>query len=263
MSGGKALRMNFLGRIKNWFFPQNAPLTKQERRALARLRPLLNYSIQDPKIFVQAMKHRSHLNISDEPHYQSYERLEFLGDAVLSLVAGEYLFRNNIHEDEGYLTKAKSVLVNKKTLAQRAESMGLGDIIMMSDGEDKSGGRLRPSILSDVFESIVGALYIDGGYSAAENFIVKNLLCSSDKLLREELNTNFKGDLLEFTQSRDLGVPQYIVIDAVGPEHQKEFTIEVRIKDNPYGQGRGTTKKEAEQKAASEALSKIVLELKN
>ncbi len=194
---------------------------------LQDLSRVLGVRIENPKLYIQALKHRSFLNVSNEKHFSSYERMEFLGDAILSTITAEFLFQKYPESDEGFLTKGKSHLVNKKTLAHKAEALGLGQFIVMSDGEERSGGRSRSSILSDVFEALIAAVYLDHGYHTARKFVLDTLLCDTERILQSEMNSNFKGDLLEYTQGKDLGIPQYIVVSETGPEHQKEFTIQV------------------------------------
>ncbi|HMW32643.1 MAG TPA: ribonuclease III [bacterium] len=224
---------------------------------LQDLSRVLGVRIENPKLYIQALKHRSFLNVSNEKHFSSYERMEFLGDAILSTITAEFLFQKYPESDEGFLTKGKSHLVNKKTLAHKAEALGLGQFIVMSDGEERSGGRSRSSILSDVFEALIAAVYLDHGYHTARKFVLDTLLCDTERILQSEMNSNFKGDLLEYTQGKDLGIPQYIVVSETGPEHQKEFTIQVAVKDTILGCGKGLSKKEAEQQAAKEALQRI------
>ena len=219
--------------------------------------------IHDPHIFIQALKHRSYLSIGNEQRVRSYERLEFLGDLILNLITGEFLYNLYPHQDEGDLTKQKSLLVNKKILAQQAEAMGLGPYILLSEGEEKSGGRLRPSILSDVLESVIGAIYLDNGYEASKKFVLNKILYNAEDILSDEMHFNYKGELLEWSQAHDRGIPSYTVINQEGPEHSKEFTVEVSIKQQVYGSGKGLTKKDAEQQAARLALKKIKLNQSN
>ncbi len=230
------------------------------RRAPVNLKALearMEYAIRHPDIFIQALKHRSYVSLSNEARIDSYERLEFLGDAALNLVVSEYLFQRFPEHEEGDLTKSKALLVNKRVLAQRADRLGLGEFVLISDGEEKSGGRSRVSILADVLESILGAILIDGGYDHARRFVLTHVLNDIDTILVDEDNHNYKGELLEFTQSHDRGMPSYALVSQSGPEHQKEFTVEVLVQDEVLGVGHGRTKKDAEQLAAREALTRI------
>lgn len=213
--------------------------------------------IHNPYLFIQALKHRSYLSIGNEDRVHSYERLEFLGDLILNLITGEFLYNLYPDQEEGDLTKNKSLLVNKKILALQAEGLGLGPFILMSEGEEKSGGRSRASILSDVLESVIAAIYLDSGYSAAKKFILGHILHNAVEILNDDLHFNYKGELLEWSQAKEWGIPAYTVIHQEGPEHNKEFTVEVSIKQQVYGSGKGLTKKDAEQQAARQALEKV------
>lgn len=217
----------------------------------------IGYSIHNTQIFTQALKHRSYLSVRNESRTDSYERLEFLGDAVLNLAVSEFLFNRFPRDEEGDLTKNKALLVNKRVLGRRAEQIGLGEFVLMSEGEEKSGGRNRVSILADILESVLGAILMDGGYEPARRFVVRYVLADVDKILFDEHNHNYKGELLEYTQSHDWGMPSYSLINQTGPEHQKSFMVEVLIKGEVFGTGQGTTKKNAEQQAAKQALTRV------
>jgi ribonuclease-3 len=237
------------------FFKSGSP--KPEYDSLHFFEKKIQTKIHHPQLFIQALKHRSYLSVSNEERIASYERLEFLGDLVLNLITGERLFLQFSTQEEGDLTKAKSLLVNKKILAQKAETLGLGQFILMSEGEEKSGGRTRASILSDILESVIGAIYLDSGYESAKLFVLNHILYDMNDIINDDANMNFKGELLECVQGQDWGVPTYIVVNEIGPEHNKEFTVEVIIKQQVLGAGRGLTKKDAEQQAAREALKRI------
>lgn len=248
-------RMVFFRRLWwRWGFAKDI---KKHEKLLKSFEKAIKSPIYNPHIFIQALKHRSYLSIVNEERVRSYERLEFLGDLILNLITGEFLYNLYPHQDEGDLTKSKSLLVNKKILAQQAEVLGLGQFILMSEGEEKSGGRLRASILSDVLESVIGAVYIDSGYEASRRFILRHVLHNVDRILSDDLHFNYKGELLEWSQAQDWGIPAYTVVNQEGPEHNKEFTVEVLIKQIVYGSGKGLTKKDAEQQAARQALKKI------
>ena len=248
-------RIGYLRRLWwHWGFEKDI---KRHEKLLKSFEKATGFPIYHPQIFIQALKHRSYLSIGNEERVHSYERLEFLGDLILNLITGEFLYNLFPHQEEGDLTKNKSQLVNKKILAQQADALGLGRFILMSEGEEKSGGRSRASILSDVLESVIAAVYLDGGYEAARRFILRHVLYNVDDILRDELHFNYKGELLEWSQAQELGIPAYTVVNQEGPEHNKEFTVEVSIKQQLYGNGKGLTKKDAEQQAARQALEKI------
>jgi ribonuclease-3 len=251
---------SFLVRIKHWigrWFERGTIPKGQDPNAIRDFEKQIHTTIHRPELFIQALKHRSYLNVTNEERIASYERLEFLGDLILNLITGEKLFLRYPTQEEGDLTKAKSLLVNKKILAQKAKALGLGRFILISEGEERSGGRSRASILSDVLESVIGAIYLDSGYHQAKVFVLNHILYDMDEILSDDAHANFKGELLEWAQGKEWGIPSYVVVNEVGPEHSKEFTVEVMIKQEVFGAGKGLTKKDAEQHAAREALKKI------
>lgn len=204
-----------------------------------------------------ALKHRSYLSVSNEPRVQSNERLEFLGDAVLNLIITQSLYESFPKKTEGELSKVKSILVSKSVLADAAIKMSLGELVLINRGEEKTGGRQRQSILADAFEAIIGAIYLDRGLDAAKRFVEEHLLCDFKKIVHKALYRNYKSILLEYTQGANMGLPSYHVIEELGPDHAKEFVVEVYLNGNLMGKGRGRTKKIAEQRAARQALEKI------
>ena len=212
------------------------PVEPEEiRHGLQKFEKKFGIHFSDPPLLIQAITHCSYSNVRNEARSASYERLEFLGDAVLDLVVSDYLYHQYRELEEGELTKLKSLLVNKFTLAKISRELGLGDLILLSFGEDKSGGRARVSILSDILESIIGAIYLEGGYAKAKHFIRKYIIAHSDRFFKGEAYLNYKGELLEFLQQHSMGVPFYKVVREIGPEHQKQFTIEVQINRKAYG----------------------------
>jgi ribonuclease-3 len=208
------------------------------------------------KLFLQALIHRSYLQLSNE-RWESNERLEFLGDAILSFVVAEHLFRTYPEMEEGNLTKLRSRLVNRKILAQRSKDLHLADFLLLSTSAAQSIDSGSESIIADAFESIVGALYLDGGLRAAKRFIYASLLENLEVFNSAIMDDNYKSALLEYVQARSLGVPRYSVIQEEGPEHDRRFTVEVIIGGQSCGVGSGRSKKEAEQSAAAEALERI------
>lgn len=213
---------------------------------------ILGYRFRDPNLLNEALTHRSYANSNGSS--VTYERLEFLGDSVLGVVVARYLFVENPGYTEGELTKAKAALVNVKTLTQVAREQRLGQHIHLSPEEDRAGGRKRSSILSDVLEAVIGAVYIDGGIKAASQLIHRILLIPYGQSDTRKLSVNFKGDLLEMLQGDGLGLPRYEVVSEVGPDHEKIFTVAVYTNGREVGRGVGTNKKDSEQAAAREAL---------
>jgi ribonuclease-3 len=221
------------------------------------LEDVIGYKFSDEDLLRQALSHRS--NVDDGP---SNERLEFLGDAVLDLVVSEYLFGEFPDFDEGALTKTKASLVNETVLSKVAGSLKLGQFVFLSKEEERSGGREKSSIISDAAEALIGAIYLDGGLKAAKEVIIRLILSDLDELINDKAIYNYKGDLLELMQGNGRGMPKYEIVDEQGPDHIKIFEVAVSIDGIGYGTGKGTTKKEAEQKAAKMALSNLKKEKK-
>ncbi|MCA9741593.1 MAG: ribonuclease III [Deferribacteres bacterium] len=220
---------------------------------------ILNYKFTNFSYIEQALKHRSILPVLNQKRVDSNERLELLGDAVLGLVVTEFLYRQYPEKEEGELTSMKSLLVSRKILARVANRLNVGKLLFLSDSEIKSGGRTRHSIIADALEAILGALYLDGGLEVARKFVIENVLSDYEKILNAEIYKNFKSILLEYSQSRNLGAPFYIIRSEDGPDHNKLFTVEVRIQNKTVGVGVGNSKKRAEQRSAQDALDKLEL----
>jgi ribonuclease-3 len=222
----------------------------------AEIENKLDYQFDNPLLLLEALTHRSHPH-GNGSQAAAYERLEFLGDSVLGLVVAERLFSQYPDMPEGELTKNKSVLVNKKSLAHAARSIGLGDYILMSPDEDRSGGRQRESIMADCLEALIGAVYADGGLLPARR-LVERLVSFDFTETGSRLGLrNYKGDLLELLQAESAAMPVYRVVDERGPDHRKTFTVEVLVNGEVMGTGSGESKKSAEQKAARQALRKM------
>ena len=219
----------------------------------------LNYQFQNKALIIQALKHRSFLSVSNESRLLSNERLELLGDAVLGMVVTEYLYNKYPIKEEGELTSIKSLLVSQKILERIAKHIGVGDAILLNDAEERAGGRNRSSILVDAIEAIIGSIYLDGGLETVVTFINDKLLVQCDEIIATEHNKNYKSILLEYSQGKNMGLPQYIVKNEEGPDHDKVFTIEVLINNQVLGMGKGNSKKRAEQMSAKNALKKLNL----
>ncbi|RMF66754.1 MAG: ribonuclease III, partial [Calditrichaeota bacterium] len=171
----------------------------------------------------------------------------------------ESLYHKFPQKEEGDLTNMKSLIVSRRILARIAKALRLGDFLLLSEAEEKTGGRKRASINSDALEAVIGAIYLDGGLERAREFIREKILCHLDELIADELHTNFKSMLLEYAQSRSLGTPFYSVQAVNGPDHEKTFTIEVKLQNEVLGSGTANSKKRAEQLAAREALKNLYL----
>ncbi|MFC1606629.1 ribonuclease III [Candidatus Latescibacterota bacterium] len=212
---------------------------------------VIGYKFTDRFQLERSLKHRSYSQAVDGDLDLSNERLEFLGDSVLSLVVSHYLYEKYPLFQEGDLTKLKSALVSKSAAAFAGRALELERYVLLSDSEEDSGGRNRVSIVADMYEAIIGAIYIDGGLSASHDFIHRSLLDNKNRVL-EDVQVNYKSLLLELSQENKLGHPVYSTISEDGPDHQKTFTVEVLIQGNMYGQGKGKSKKIAQQMAAKE-----------
>ncbi len=213
----------------------------------------IGYRFHNAELLKTALTHSSYANeVKKGTPYN--ERLEFLGDSVLSIVVSDYLFVHYKHLPEGELTKLRASLVCERTLCEFARAIGLGRHILLGRGEDSSGGRERPSILSDAFEAVIAAIYLDGGMEHARSFV----LAFVKRQLEEKRETPFqdyKTALQEIIQQNREESVSYCLVEESGPDHDKRFTVEVRLNSNMIGRGIGRSKKDAEQQAAREALA--------
>jgi ribonuclease-3 len=221
----------------------------QELRAFERR---LGYAFRDRDLLRLALTHRSFAN--EKGLGDQNERLEFLGDAVLDLVAASMLFDAHPGFPEGELSRRKSGLVSEPSLASLAEEVGLGELLRLGVGEERSGGRRKPSLLSDALEAVFGAVYLDGGLVAARS-VIEPLLQRGMESIDDWDRRDPKTRLQELLQSQGISVPRYRLIAERGPDHAKTFTVECRIDGRIAGVGRGASKKAAEQEAAREALA--------
>ncbi len=242
--------MSFWNAVKNVLKRDVDP---SERDRLNRTQEIIGYHFRDQQKLLLALTHRSFARFANHD-LPSNERLEFLGDSVLGLVISHQLFLDNPHESEGNLTKTKAMLVNETTLAQIGKDLGLNLQIRLSIDEDRAGGRDRASIISDTFEAVIGASYMDGGLEAARDVVLRLIYTQRDRILADSSQRNYKGDLLELMQAKGDGVPRYDVVLEDGPDHDKTFHVVVTISGNKVAEGVGSSKKEAEQRAASKAL---------
>lgn len=225
-----------------------------DRAAVERL---TGHTISDLSLYERALTHRSLLRADPQAIRESNERLEYLGDAILGMVVAEHIFRKFHDRDEGFLTRLRAKLVNKKALATSASFLNLGEIILMSEAIASTTGRTSESILSDAFEAIIGAIYLDLGMDAARVFIERTVLGRVNLLDLANQKDNYKSHLLEYAQARAWSQPTYRVKAESGPSHDKIFTVEVFLTDRMLGEGTAKNKKDAEQLAASEALRSL------
>lgn len=227
-----------------------------------KLQANINYNIIDYKYFVTALTHRSFLKGKKDDtsnYFLSNERLEFLGDAVLDLIVAEFLYRNFPLNEEGDLTKFRSILVNKRFLAERARNIKLQNFILASSAALKSINEGYDTILADTYEALIGAIFLDSGFEAAKKFINTEIFSKLDIKWLNQFDENHKSKLLEFAQAHTDYIPEYKLVNEEGPEHHKLFTIEVYLAEHCLGIGKGKSKKQAEQEAAKNALQNIDL----
>jgi ribonuclease III len=222
----------------------------------AELQADLGYCFRDPELLRLALTHPSIAHEQGLP-IQTNQRLEFLGDAVLQLVLTRELYEKFPAFGEGPLTKARAKLVNRRSLAERARQLGIGRHLILSRGEELSGGRERPSALADTFEALLGAVFLDGGFEAAREFILRQFLGSFGELTVIPILENPKGELQELLQSLSSEAPRYHVVSARGPDHDRVFECTVHHVGVELARGSGKSKKSAESEAALAALVKL------
>jgi ribonuclease-3 len=225
-------------------------------RNLSELQKQLGISFKNVDLLKQAFTHSSYVNEHRLGGHRDNERLEFLGDAVLELTVSEFLYDQYPGRSEGEMTKLRASIVCEPSLVTFAENLDFGAYVLLGRGEELTGGRTRAALLADVFESFVGALYLDLGLDIVKSFLAKHVFpsISADGKL---LVIDYKTQLQEYIQHHNLGVLEYRIVDERGPAHEREFIAEVHMDEQVLGHGAGRSKKEAEQQAASVALAKL------
>lgn len=213
----------------------------------------LGLQFKNLDLLTQAFIHRSYLN-EIKLNMQSNERLEFLGDAILSFVVSDHLYRNRTADSEGDLTNLRAYIVKTKSLAQAAGKLHLGDYLRLSKGEDASGGRVNPQLLANTYEALLGAVFLDGGLDSVTKVIENTLLPLFEKEIKTGPPKDSKSLLQEVLQERFKQSPQYKTLQTFGPDHAKEFKVGAFLKGRRLGQGSGTSKQDAEEHAAKDAL---------
>jgi ribonuclease-3 len=211
----------------------------------------LKYEFKDKKLIIEALTHKSYKQPYDN------ERLEFLGDAVLDLVVGEYLFKKFLTSDEGKLSKIRASLVNEIGFNKLACALNLGDYIFLSNAEDNNGGREKSSLLSNAFEAIMGAVYLEAGLKEVARIAIDLIESNYEEISLDSLFRDFKTTLQELTQARFGITPEYKVLASRGPDHKKEFEVGVFIEDKEYARANGKSKKIAQQEAARVAVDML------
>ncbi|DAB28817.1 MAG: ribonuclease III [Sulfurimonas sp. RIFOXYD12_FULL_33_39] len=212
------------------------------------LEKTLGYEFKDEKLIIEALTHKSHKQPYDN------ERLEFLGDAVLDLIVGEYLFFKFSNSDEGKLSKIRASLVNENGFEKLARSINLGEYIYLSNAEENNGGREKASLLSNAFEAVIGTIYLESGLDVARKVAIDLIEKNHKEISLDSLFRDFKTTLQELTQARFGETPEYRVIASRGPDHKKEFEVAVIIENKEYARAIGKSKKTAQQEAAEMAV---------
>lgn len=224
------------------------------KEALHELQGKIGYQFQDETLLKQALTHSSFANEQKINKLNNYERLEFLGDAVLELVSSEFLYNENEDMPEGQLTRLRASMVSEPALAYCARDIQLNTYILLGKGEESTGGRKRDSITSDVMEAVIGAIFIDGGIENAKKFIYRFVLSDlEDKILFMDSKTLLQEEI----QKKNTSQLRYELVGEEGPDHDKQFSVEAYLDERLIGSGVGRTKKAAEQQAAYEALKKL------
>lgn len=223
---------------------------------LAELEKIIAYQFRDQKLLEEALTHRSYLNERPDWRTPHNERLEFLGDAVLELVTTEYLFEKYPEKPEGELTSIRAALVNSQMLAKVASENNMNDYLLLSRGEKKDIGKARQYIMANAFEALVGAIYLDQGYEPSKKFIENNLLLRAEEIVKGDLWRDAKSYFQEKAQEIAGITPIYEVLKEWGPDHSKHFVIGVFLGKELVAEGEGSSKQEAQQNAAENALKK-------
>ena len=222
-----------------------------------KVQEILDTKLENEDLFRTAFTHRSYLNEHPNSKYKSNERLEFLGEAVLQLASSEYLFQKYENSPEGDMTNYRSAIVCTSSIGAEAKRLGYGEMLLLSNGEESTGGRTREYILANTFEAVLGALYLEKGFDFCRKFLEKELFYKIEKVIEEEKYKDAKSLFQEKAQEKYGITPTYKIEDSWGPDHEKNFKVGVFLDNNLWGEGRGKSKQKAEQDAAEKALKKI------
>lgn len=245
-----------LGNYTNNDFHYTAEVRKSCKKSITLLESIFGFSIRNKNYFIKALTHSSYLEL--HPEFQkSNERLEFLGDSILNMIVGKFLFKNYSNENEGFLTKVRASLVNRERLYLSAEEINLQEILLFNEKYLRDSREGLQTILADCLEAVIGAIYLDRGLKYAEKFVLEKIIKPFEENDLFLVDTNYKGQLLEFTHAQKFSAPKYVLVNEIGPPHKKEFTVEVYVGDEILGTGMGKNKKSAEQEAAQAAIQKL------
>jgi len=222
---------------------------------LSDIQQRIGYTFKDAELLERALTHKSYANENRVPYHN--ERMEFLGDAVLSLVISEHLMKACPDSTEGDLSRLRAAVVSEPALAAVSRDIGLGDYLLLGKGEDQTGGRNKDSLLADCLEALIAAVYLDAGKDAAESLVIRLFEDVIKRTSTSGGSLDYKTEFQELCQEQLKQLPEYRIVSETGPDHQKQFEMEVWIKGQLSGRGTGKSKKEAEQRAAKEALAKL------
>jgi ribonuclease-3 len=222
-----------------------------------KVQEILQTNLQNEELFRTAFTHRSYLNEHSENGNRSNERLEFLGDAVLQLLSSEFLFNNYTKAPEGDMTNYRSAVVCTSSIGEEARRLGYGEMLLLSKGEETTGGREREYILANTFEAVLGALYLEKGLEFCSDFAERELLYKMEEVIKGKQYKDAKSVFQEKAQEKFGVTPTYKIEDSWGPDHEKNFKVGVFLDDKLWGEGLGKSKQKAEQHAAEEALERI------
>lgn len=224
---------------------------------LTSLEKALGHTFKKKALLKEAVTHKSYAHEKQDNRVAFNERMEFLGDAVLELIISEHLYSSYLEYTEADLSKIKAYAVQESTLAEIAEKLDIGRYLLLGKGEELTGGREKPSLLANAFESVLAAIYLDGGYERSKKFVLDQLITKMEDLTKNNLIFDFKTKLQEVAQAEFGILPMYVTHKEEGPEHRKTFEVKVFINEEFLGAGSGRTKKAAAQKAAEAGLKKI------
>lgn len=244
-------------RIRSYFSSSQSSIPAEHKERLKKLERIIDTEVDDPFLFIRALRHRSILADDSFISTDSYERLEFLGDAVLDLIVTEVIFAKFPDENEGFLTKLRAKLVKGDALAEYARELELSDLLVIGERAQGQGIEFSKSVLADVFEALIGAMYIDRGYKRTAHFVNRVIEQYVDFDGVIDTLDNHKSMLLEHAQANKMEIPTYEVISESGPGHDKTFQVRVLVDNKEMGQGKGKSKKSAEQRAARSALKQF------
>lgn len=226
--------------------------------SLTVLQQVLGVSFNDPSLLEQALVHSSYVNENPGFIHGSNEKLEFLGDAVLGLIIAEKLYRDYPQFSEGEMTRLRAALVRREALARMAKAINLGDYLYLGKGEEASGGRSKPGNLASALEAVIAAIFVDRGETTTRDFILRLFDKELQNVVSQGALADYKSQLQELLQARQQSTPVYHLLEAVGPTHDRTFTVEVRVADTVLGSGSGRSKKIAETEAARLALARLL-----